>query len=44
MKSIKSRVSKFSGKRKIIEIPFDARDSFEIGDEVLVQKVQKKDN
>jgi hypothetical protein len=35
---IKSRVSKFSGERKIVEIPHSARDNFSIGEKVLISK------
>ena len=40
MKTI-SKVAKFSGKRKIVEIPSKNRDEFEIGDAVEVRKVKK---
>ena len=35
---IKSKVSKFTGKRKIVEIPKAARDNFKVGEEVLIKK------
>ena len=35
---IKSKVSKFSGDRKIVEIPAVVRDNFKIGEEVTINK------
>jgi phosphoribosylpyrophosphate synthetase len=35
---IKSKVSKFSNGRKIVEIPTSVRDNFEIGDVVYIVK------
>ena len=35
---IKSRVAKFSGDRKIVEIPQSARDNFVVGERVVIIK------
>lgn len=39
---IKSRVTKFTGKRKIVEIPSAVRDNFKHKEEVYIEKVKKK--
>jgi len=38
----KSKVSKFTGKRKIVEIPAIDRDEFKVGDKVFIQKIKKR--
>jgi uncharacterized membrane protein (UPF0127 family) len=35
-----SKVAKFSGERKIIEIPKESRDEFNVGDKVKIRKVK----
>ena len=35
---IKSKIAKFTGNRKIIEIPESVRDNFNIGEEVTITK------
>jgi hypothetical protein len=35
---IKSKVSKFSGQRKIVEIPAAVRDNFKVGEDVVIVK------
>jgi len=35
---IKSKVSKFTGERKIVELPVAVRDEFKIGEGVYVKK------
>jgi len=35
---VKSKVYKFTGDRKIVEIPIAVRDSFKIGEEVFIVK------
>jgi len=35
---IKSKVAKFTGNRKIVEIPNAVKDNFNIGDEVTIEK------
>ena len=37
---VKSKVYKFSGDRKIVEIPIAVRDNFKIGEEVFIVKKQ----
>jgi hypothetical protein len=37
-----AKVAKFTGIRKIIEIPIDYRDEYSIGDMVLVRKCKPK--
>jgi len=37
---IKSKVTKFTGKRKIVEIPSSVRDEFKLGEKVIIQKVK----
>ena len=34
----KSKVAKFTGERKIVEIPESVRDNFKIGEEVTITK------
>ena len=43
MKQIKihSRVSQFSGDRKIVEIPASVRDNFEVGEKVNIEKTKE---
>ena len=41
---IKSKVTKFTGPRKIVEIPKAARDNFKLGEEVNIEKVKEKQN
>ena len=41
---IKSKVSKFTGDRKIVEIPKAARDNFRPGEEVNIEKIPKDAN
>jgi len=41
MKQTKSRISKFTGERKIVEIPKEDRQNFEIGEKVIVKKIKK---
>ena len=36
---IKSKVTKFTGERKIVEIPKAARDNFKLGEEVNIEKI-----
>ena len=36
---ITSRVTKFTGERKVVEIPKAVRDEFAIGDKVKIRKV-----
>ncbi len=38
---VKSKVSKFTGNRKIVEIPQAVRDNFKIGENVIIQKQKK---
>ncbi len=38
---IKSKVSKFTGNRKIVEIPKPVRDNFKVGEEVTIIKNSK---
>ena len=38
---IKLKISKFTGDRKIIEIPKVLRDNFEVGEIVFIEKVKK---
>jgi len=38
----KSIISRFSGKRRIIEVPFLYRDDFKIGEVVEVRKIRRK--
>lgn len=35
---IKSKVAKFTGDRKIVEIPHAVKDNFNIGEEVTIEK------
>ncbi len=42
VKEFKSQVTKFTGKRKIIEVIAAARDDFEIGDSVQVKKIKEE--
>ena len=35
---VKSKVAKFTGQRKIVEIPESVRDNFKIGEEVTIIK------
>lgn len=35
---IKSKVVKFTGERKIVEIPHAVKDNFKIGEEVTIEK------
>ena len=37
---IKSKVTKFCGDRKIVEIPKAARDNFELKEEVYIEKIK----
>ncbi len=37
---IKSKVTKFCGDRKIVEIPKAARDNFELREEVNIEKIK----
>ncbi len=39
---IKSKVTKFCGDRKIIEIPKAARDNFELKEEVIIEKIKNR--
>lgn len=39
---VKSKVSRHSGERKIIEVPKAVRDDFDIGEEVEVRKVKNE--
>lgn len=39
---IKSRVTKFTGHRKIVEIPAAVRDNFKIGEAVNIEKTKVK--
>ena len=34
----KSKVAKFTGERKIVEIPESVRDNFKVGEEVMITK------
>jgi len=36
--NIKSRIAKFTGQRKIVEVPSKYRNLFEIGEEVVIKK------
>ena len=38
---IKSKVAKFTGDRKIVEIPHAVKDNFKIGEEVTIEKKKK---
>ena len=38
---VKSKVSKFTNDRKIVEIPVAVRDNFKIGEEVTISKKKK---
>lgn len=38
----KSKVSKFTGDRKHIEIPILYREDFKIGDEVYIERIRRK--
>lgn len=40
---IKTKVVKFTGKRKIVEIPKTVRDNFEIGEEVEISKTKEEE-
>ena len=44
MMKIKSRVAKFTGDRKIVEIPIAVKDNFKIGEEVTIQKMGKNNS
>ncbi len=37
---IKSKVSKFTGDRKIVEIPVAVRDNFKLGEPVNIEKIK----
>jgi len=39
---IKSKIMKFSGDRKIVEIPKSVRDEFMVGEVVKIEKTKKK--
>jgi len=39
---IKSKVAKYCGDRKIIEIPKAARDEFKVGEKVTIEKDRKR--
>ncbi len=39
---IKSKVAKFSNGRKIVEVPKAVRDNFEVGEQVIIQKIKWK--
>ena len=41
-KEFKSQITKFSGKRKIIEVPAKVRDNFAPGDSVQVKKIKEE--
>lgn len=41
IKTFKSQITKFSGKRKIIEVPAKVRDQWKQGTKVKVQEVKK---
>ena len=40
-KEFESQVTKFSGKRKIIEVPAKVREHFKTGEKVHVKKIKK---
>jgi len=37
---VKSKVAKFTGERKIVEIPHAVKDNFEIGEDVTIEKIK----
>ena len=39
-----SKVIKFTGPRKIVEIPASIRDNFRLGETVSIEKIKKKQN
>lgn len=39
---IKSKVSKFGNDRKMVEIPVSVRDNFDAGEEVEINKIEKR--
>ena len=39
---VKTRVAKFSGDRKIVEIPSAVKENFKIGEVVYIVKLKKK--
>ncbi len=41
---IKSKVTKFCGERKIVEIPKAVRDNFKLKEEVNIEKIKDKEN
>jgi len=40
-KEFKSQITKFTGKRKIIEVPANVRNNFALGDSVQVKKIKE---
>ena len=40
-KEFKSQITKFTGKRKIIEVPANVRNNFSVGDKVNVKKIKE---
>ena len=41
---VKSKVAKFTGDRKIVEIPTAVKDNFKIGEEVTIEKTKSGKN
>ena len=39
---VRSKVAKFTGDRKIVEIPLAVRDEFKVGEKVYISKIEKK--
>lgn len=38
---IRSKVMKFTGDRKVVEIPINVRDNFRIGETVFIEKIKR---